>query len=166
MSKYHWWAVWSQARKISLLLLFLLLPWYHCPPCSLDYSHTVLFPVPPIQQAQSCLRASAVSSAWNTLPQLFAWPSPSHQSGLRPNVISLEAFSYHLNVPPLSFTQYIFVLFSSPVDLFITLSFTRIKNTLLEIPCLSCLPVFQCLRQHLAHRKLSTKVWINEVGIT
>ena len=52
------------------------------------------------------------------------------------HTISSEAFSYHPNVPLLSFTQYIFLFYFLYLLTYI-LSFTRIKNTLLEIPCLS-----------------------------
>ena len=101
-------------QQKSLLYVLLLLLWYHCHPCSLDYSHTVHFLV---------LLKSELTPASGPLYLLFPLPGSRFLSSLHSHsillsqVLSQLSFLQRLslttltNVPLLSFTQYILLFY-------------------------------------------------------
>ena len=103
-----------QQKSVLLLYFLLLLQWYHCHPCSLQYSHTVLFPV---------FLNSKLPPASGPLHLLFPLPGSLFPSSLHGHsilisqVLSQMSFIQKLslttvtNVPLLSFTQYIFLFY-------------------------------------------------------
>ena len=123
-----------QQKSLLLLCFLLLLLWYHCHPCSLDYSHTVLFPV---------FLNSNLTAASGPLHLLFPLPGSLFPSSLRGHpilisqVLSQMSFLQKLSlttlthVPLLSFTQYIFLFYFLYLLTYYTL-LHRMKDTLFE----------------------------------